>query len=144
MISRALLYQLPSADVLEKQRFTRLLLLWVLSFVAVVRSFALIQFLLSLDYSEVNSVRLTQFIFVQSIFICFLIYFLTLLWRRPHRQALWTLFGLCAVSLYRQQDLVSMLCAVTVGGLGVHLYRSLYRLSPASEDSGQQQLPLEL
>ncbi len=144
MTSKSALYQIPPAALMEKQRFPRLLLLWVLSFVAVVRSFALIQFLLSLDYSEVHSVRLTQFIFIQTSFICFLVYFLNLMWRRPHRFALWTLFALCAVSLYRQQDVVSVLCAITVGGLGVQLYRAFYGRTLVDEDSGQQQLPLEL
>lgn len=142
MMSWSQFFQAPPAPLMEKQRSVRLVLAWVFAFVVVVRSLALVQFLMDLDYSEVNSVRLIQFVFVQATFICFLSYFLIVMWRRPHRFVLWTLFCLCAFSLYRQQDLVSVISALTVGGLGVYLYRGLYRV-PVESDP-QQQLPMEL
>lgn len=122
----------PAIEHIEAQRFSRLALVWLFAFVIVVRSLALMQFLLDLDYSEVNAVKLTQFVFVQSSVLCFLIYLTALIWSRPHRLLLGSLLALCAFSLYLQADIVSFLSSLVVIGFTIRLALGLYPSSGVS------------
>ncbi len=140
------LFELPSKESIEAQRFTRLALLWLFAFVVVIRTLALMQFLLDLDYSEINSVKLTQFVFIQTTIICFLIYLLALIWNRPHKMLLGTLLALCVFSLYQQADLFVFLSASAVIGLTLKLYLGLYPplFMGQKPDQAREPLPLPL
>jgi hypothetical protein len=117
---------LPSAEQIEKAKTFTVLLVWVLGFITIVRGLALVQFLIDLDYSEVNMVRLIQFVFLKLLILCFLIYYMRLLWIRPHRLALGFLLFFCVVSLYQYRDLVSVFSSLTIGVIAFLLYLKLY------------------
>jgi hypothetical protein len=140
------LFELPSKESIEAQRFTRLALLWLFAFVVVIRTLALMQFLLDLDYSEINSVKLTQFVFIQTTLICLLIYLMTLIWNRPHKMLLGTLLALCGYSLYHQADIVAFFSALAVIGLTLRLYLGLFPMPLLAQEQNlpQEQLPLPL
>jgi hypothetical protein len=117
---------LPPAALIEKSKIFTIILIWVLGFIVLVRGLALIQFLLDLDYSEVNMVRLIQFVFVKSLILVFLAYYMHLLWRRPHRLALGFLILFCVGSLYQYRDLVSVFSSLSIGAITFLLYLKLY------------------
>ncbi len=117
---------LPSAALVEKSRIFTIILIWVLGFIVLVRGLALIQFLLDLDYSEVNMVRLIQFVFLKILILSFLGYYMRLLWLRPHRLALGFLILFCVISLYQYRDLVSVFSSLSIGIITFLLYLKLY------------------
>ena len=120
------LWALPPKALIEKARVFTVLLVWVLGFILMVRGLALIQFLMDLDYSEVNKVRLTQFVFLKILILCFLAYYMRLLWVRPHRLALAFLIVFCVFSLYQYRDLVSVFSSLTIGSITLLLYLKLH------------------
>jgi hypothetical protein len=117
---------LPSAALLEKSKIFTIILVWVLGFIVLVRGLALIQFLLDLDYSEVNMVRLIQFVFLKILILSLLAYYMYLLWRRPHRLALGFLILFCIAGLYQYRDLVSVFSSLSIGIITFLLYLKLY------------------
>ncbi len=117
---------LPPAAQINQLRTFSATLVGVLGFIVVVRGLALVQFLVDLDYSEVNQVRLIQFVFLKIIIFGFLIYYMRLLWTRPHRLALFFLIFLCMLSLYHYRDVVSVFSSVTIGAVTFLLYLKLY------------------
>ncbi len=117
---------LPSAALIEKSRLFTMILVWVLGFIVIIRGLALVQFLLDLDYSEVNMVRLIQFVFLKILILSFLGYYMRLLWRRPHRLALGFLIFFCVASLYQYRDLVSVFSSLSIGVITFLLYLKLY------------------
>lgn len=120
------LWSLPPAVEIKKLRTMLAILTWVMGFIVVVRGLALLQFLMDLDYSEVNLVRLIQFVFLKLLILCFLVYYMRLLWMRPHRMALGFLIFLCLLSLYFYQDLVSVFSSLTIGVIAFLIYLKLH------------------
>ena len=120
------LRSLPSAALIEKSKMFTIILIWVLGFIVLVRGLALVQFLLDLDYSEVNMVRLIQFVFIKILILGFLVFYMRLLWRRPHRLALGFLILFCIGSLYQYRDLVSVFSSLSIGTITFLLYLKLY------------------
>jgi hypothetical protein len=120
------LLALPQADQIQKFKTFAAILVWILGFIVAVRGLALVQFLMELDYSEVNLVRLIQFVFLKLLILCFFLYYMRLIWTRPHRLALLFLMFLCVVSLYQYRDLVSLFSSITIGIIAFLLYLKLH------------------
>lgn len=124
-------FSLPSPEVLEKHRSLRLLLAWFLCFLILIRALVLTHFLSELDFSEINPVKLTQYIFAQMAVLLFVIYLTNMVWRRPHKLGLFSLFVLCIFSVIRSQDIISVASAAVVFVCVVLLLRGLYLTASA-------------
>jgi hypothetical protein len=124
---------IPDQKLIDSQKFLRLFLIWIIGFFALMRTLAMAQFLIDLDYSEVNAVKLTQFVFVRTIIILIMAYFMYLIWLKPHRLALGLIALFSFLSLWNNQDLVSLFSACVVLGLVLRLYSKLYLPVEAQE-----------
>lgn len=119
-------FSLPSSEALEKNKFLRLFLSWFLCFLILIRALVLAHFLAELDYTEINPVKLTQYIFAQIAVLVFVLYLTSVVWRRPHKSALLSLLAICILSVIRSQDIVSVISAAVVFGCVFFLYRGLH------------------
>lgn len=126
---QAKLFQSPDRARLDNQKTLRLALVWFIGFVLLLRLLVLFQFLADLDYDEVHRVRLVQFIFFRCLLMGFLASLAYFLWKAPNRAVLWFVIGLCLMSLYFYQDMISWLSTGAVLTMVILLYRNLYPLS---------------
>lgn len=131
---RSYFFSVPAPETLEKHKFLRLFLSWFLCFLLLIRALVLTQFLLELDYSEINPVKLTQYIFAQTAVLIFVIYLTMVVWRRPHKWGLFVLLAICILSVIRSQDVISVASATIVSGCVLLLYRNLHFVAAAQID----------
>jgi hypothetical protein len=123
------LCELPSQEQIDSQKVLRLSLIWIIAFFVLLRGLALLQFLIDLDYSEVNTVKLIQFVFMRFLFLGLLAYLMYQVWYKPHRFTLLFIGSLSFISLWKNHDLVSVFSACIVLALVSRLYAQLYALA---------------
>jgi drug/metabolite transporter (DMT)-like permease len=120
-------FVVASQETRESSKILRLSLVWILSFFAVIRAFALLQFLVDLDYSEIETVYLVRFVFERIAILTFLTLLIYCIWQRPSRGLVCLLIGLSFFTLWGNTDYISVFSASVVLSLSSLLYVKLFK-----------------
>lgn len=122
-----ILFVIPSLEVQEKTKNLRLFMVWILSFFTLIRSFALLQFLTDLDYSEISPVHLSRFICVRLSILIFLGFLIYWIWKKPRRILFQLLVVLSFFTLWNNMDYISVFSASLVLAMSLRIYVSLFK-----------------
>ncbi len=117
----------PPQEIKDATKTLRLVLAWILSFFALIQTFAVLQFLVDLDYSETNPVRLSRFIFARFCILMFLLFMIYWVWQKPRRILFCLLMALSFLTLWNNTDYISVFSASLVLALSTLLYVSLFK-----------------